>query len=200
MKCAKHLGLITLAVAAVMVFAGTASATILTSPAGTTYTGAIKAESEGNIETVGELGTFGTIKCRKSSFEAKVETHGGTTTVSGRLSNLILAECEAGTPTTPVAEPGSLEIHTDNSEKSDGNGTFTSKGAKFIWHNTAVGTCTYETASTGTDLGTLTGGTPAKLTIGGAVIRVSGTNPFCGSTVTWKAIYKFTSPSALFVD
>jgi hypothetical protein len=199
MKYAKILGLAAMALAALMAFAGTASATTLTSPAGTTYTSTIKAESEGTTELVSELGAFGTIKCKKSTVEGKVEEHGTTVTAGGKISTLTFTECEGGTPTSPVAVPGSLEVHTEGST-SNGNGTLTSKNAKVIVHNTAVGTCEFETSSTGTDLGKLTGGTPAKLVISGVVIRVGGSNPFCGSNSTWKGTYKVTSPSTLLVD
>lgn len=198
MKYAKILGLAAMAIAAMMAFAGTASATILTSPSGTTYTSTIKSSST-NTELVGELGTFSTIKCTSSTVEGKVESHGASVTAGGAISSLTFSGCTGGTPTTPVAQPGSLEVHTEGAS-SNGNGTLTSKSAKVIVHNTAVGTCTFETGSTGDDIGEVTGGTPAVLTISAKVIRVSGTNPFCGSSSTWKGTYTVSSPGTLLVD
>ena len=202
MKYAKILGLAAMAMAALMAFAGTASATQVTSPSGTVYTSTIKSESEGATKLESEFGTFGTIECSESKVEGKVESHGTSVTTVGKISSLTFGGvCHGGTPTSPVAEPGSLEVHTEGSTVN-GNGTLTSSGAKVIVHNTAVGTCTFETSNT--DIGTLTGsnhtGGNATLDINGKVIRVAGTNPFCGSTSTWNGSYKVTTPSTLEVD
>ena len=201
MKHVQIFGLAAMAMAALMALAGTASATQVTSPSGTVYTSTIKAESEGTTDLTGEFGTIGTIGCTESRLETKVESHGTSVTATGRVSSLTFETCMGGLATSPVANPGSLEVHTEGSI-GNGNGTVTSSGAVFVFHETAVGTCTFETSNT--DIGTLTGsnhtGGNATLDIRGTLTRVSGTNPFCGSTSTWNGSYKVTTPSTLEVD
>lgn len=195
MKYAKLLGLAALAAAALMAFAGTAAATTLTSPSGTVYTGEIKAETENG--TTLRSSFIGSIECERSTMRFKVENHGSGVTASGKLAEFTLTGCSSGSPTSPVAKPGSLEIH---STATTGNGTVTWSGAEIIWHNTLVGSCTYATSNT--DIGTLTGsnvtGSNATLDVNSVALRTSGSG-FCGETVTWTASYKITSPSTLEV-
>lgn len=208
MKYAKILVLAAMALAVMMAFAGNASATELTCESGakTACTPTIHAISEGATELVSELGAFGTIKCPESTVEGTVTSHGPSVTAEGAITTLTFGgPCTGGTPTSPVAKPGKLIVHTDSPEKVDGNGTLTSSEAVVVVHNTAVGTCTFETPASGTDIGTVTGsrnngGKTAFLTINGVVIRVGGTNPFCGSTSTWKGKYTVTTPMYLDID
>lgn len=191
----------TVAVAAIAVFvlalnASAATAVSpLTSPSGSYYASTLKAEAEAAITFTGEFGAFGTISCKKSAFEGKIET----TTVgkaSGNLSSMSFAECTGGSPTA-VAKPGSLEIEATSS----GHGTVRSSGLEIIVHNTSVGTCVFKTSNT--DIGTLTDssvtGTNATIDVEGQVSS-SEPNPFCGSTATWKGSYKVTTPNPLYVD
>jgi hypothetical protein len=191
MKYAKMLGLLAVAAAALMAFAGTASATVLTSPSGTTYTSTIKAESEGATSLDG---AFTTVTCNKSTVEGKVESHGAAVTAGGKISSLTFTECNY--PTT-VKAAGSLEIHGLGSS----NGTLTSSGAS-IEIATSVGTCVFTT--TNTDVGTLTGSTTtggnATLDIASAKIPRTGGNFLCGSSGTWTGAYKVTTPATLIVD
>jgi hypothetical protein len=86
-KYIKFLGLAATALTALMAMAGTASATILTSPSGTTYTATIVAENEGTVSTTSVFGGFGALTCKKSAIEAKVAAHGSTVTVTGEVTN-----------------------------------------------------------------------------------------------------------------
>lgn len=195
MKYAKILGLAALALAALMAFAGTASATTLTSPSGTVYTGEIKSESEGSTSLKSSF--IGTVTCSGSTVKGKVESHGTGVTAAGKIAELTFSGCSGGSPTSPVAKPGTLEVHGTT---TTGNGTLTSNGAEVIVHNTLAGTCTFVTSNS--DIGTLTGsnvtGGNATLDISGVAVRTNGSG-FCGESATWSGSYKVTSPSTLEV-
>ncbi|HET7418629.1 MAG TPA: hypothetical protein VFJ61_13485 [Solirubrobacterales bacterium] len=192
MKYAKFLALAATALAALMAFAGVASATTLTSPAGTTFTGTLKASS--SETTLTNSSTIGTIKCTKSEVEGPVTSHGTGKTVFGDVSKLTFTECTNGEPTDPVVKGGTLELHWT----SGSNGTVTSSGAEVIIHKTLVGSCTFKTNNT--DIGQFTGGTPAKLDIESAAIPQESTNFFCPTSATWKGSYTVTSPGTLLAD
>jgi hypothetical protein len=194
MKHVKMLGLVAMALAAFMALAGTASATSLTSPAGTTYTSTIKAEQAETITLTSAFGSFGAISCKKSTVEGSVEGHGASVTVTGKITKLTFTECTGGTPESPVAKPGSLELHTKEAA-SNGNGTLTSKSAVVPVTGTLLGNCTFTTKETGTDIGTLTGSTTTN-----AVLDISAVieSTSCGNG-TWEGKYKVTTPSTLYV-
>jgi hypothetical protein len=193
MKYAKILGLAAMALAALMAMAGTASATTLTSPAGTTYTSTIEASSTNAVLT-GPFG-FGTISCANSTVKGTVSKHGSGVTAGGAISNLTFTSCTGGEVTSPVAKPGSLEVHNISGGT---NGTTTSVSAEVIVHKTLLGTCHFTTSSTGTDIGTLTSsavtGATAKLDIAATIPSAD-----CGSG-TWEGNYTVTTPDNLRVD
>jgi hypothetical protein len=187
----KMLGLGIAAATFLLAFAGTAAATSLTSPAGTIYTGTIKAESEGPTSL---HGTFATVTCGKSVVEGKVEQHGSAITAEGKVSSLTFSECNY--PVT-VKKSGTLVVHS----LENGLGTLTSTGAEIVIH-TSVGECVFTTS--GTPIGTLTDssitGGNATLDIGSVSIpRTGGTMP-CGIRGNWTGSYRVSSPSALYLD
>lgn len=192
MKYAKMLGVAAMALAALMAFAGTASATRVTAPANTLFTGTIKATST-NTELHNSF-TFGTIKCGHSEVEGTVTSHGSGVTAVGSISKLTFTSCTGGEPTSPVTKRGTLEVHYT----SGTNGTATSNGAEVIIHKTLVGTCVFTTSNT--DIGTVTGGKPASLDINSSTINQTGSNPFCPATATWTGNYTVTSPAELLLD
>jgi hypothetical protein len=168
-----------------MVLAGTASATVLTSPEGTTYTGSIVATS-----TNSELdGAFVTVKCGHSEAKGGVESHGGET-VGGKVSSLTFTSCNY---TTTVKQAGTVTVHR--------NGTLTSSGAE-VSIATSVGTCVFTTGSSGpkTDIGNLLEGEPPIYAISSAKIPRTGGNFLCGSSGTWTGSYTITTPSSLWID
>jgi hypothetical protein len=162
----------------------------LTSPAGTTYTGTVIAQSG---QTTLD-GAFTSVSCGESNVEGKLEQHGTGVTVGGKVLSLTFANCNFP---VKVLKPGSLEIHS----LGGGKGTVTSSGAE-ITIQTSVGNCIFTTAST--DIGTLTdtslGGGNATLDLGGAVIPRTGHTALCGETGKWTGSYKVTSPSTLYLD
>lgn len=189
MNYLKMLGLAAVAAAALLAFAGAATANPLTSPEGTAYTSTLKAEST-NLEMHGQ---FITVKCSSSGFEGKIESH-SSTSAEGNLSSFTLSGCNY---VTTVQNPGTLKIHGGETNK----GTVTWSGAQFTMH-TSVGTCVFTTS--GTDIGTITDSSATKghavLDINAAKIPRTGGNFLCGSTGTWTGSYTFTTPSTLYVD
>jgi hypothetical protein len=194
MKYVKILGLAAMALAALMALAGTASATTITSPKGTTYTNTIKAEASSTITLTSVFGGFGAISCKKSTVEGKVESHGAGVTAVGAISSLTYTECS--NPVTVVSK-GTLELHHIAGNEKEA--TLTSKNATITVHETLFGTCNFITSSTGTDIGNVTL-TPS--TGGAAVLDIKAQIPSengCG-TGTWEGTYKAVTPTTLYVD
>lgn len=196
MKISKVLGLLAVTAAALMAFVATASATTLTSPLGTVYTGTIKAHSSHT-----ELhGPFTSVTCSTSEVEGKVEKHGNTTTAGGKISKLTFTGCNFP---VKVLKSGSLEIHPKVHEAAGVlvTGTVTSSGAE-ITIETSIASCIFTTS--GTDVGTFTGsndtGGAAKLDIESAAIPRTGHSIFCGSSGQWTGSYTVTSPNPLYLD
>ncbi|MGN6256685.1 MAG: hypothetical protein ACTHN3_02900 [Solirubrobacterales bacterium] len=194
MKYVKMLGLFALAATALMAFAANASATTLTSPPGTTYTGTIVAESEGET-TLTNTNIGLKVQCPVSKVEGPVQQHGTGVTVKGNITSLTYENCTNGYTVT-VLEAGSLEIHAT----SGGNGTLTSSGAKITIHTPLGFSCTYTTS--GTDIGTLTGKDTehATLDIGSSTISRTADSSLCGTSATWTGSYTVVTPSNLTVD
>jgi hypothetical protein len=198
MSQARMIALIVVAASALMSLAGSASATIFTSPHGTQYAGTIKATSEGRLTFTGP--GFTSVEC-SSHLEATITTQGSTVTASGPVNLLSFTEC--GFPTT-VITTGSLIAHTDVPNEK-GNALLTSKGMEILMH-TSVGTCTYATSFTGegTPIGTLTGststGSTARWDLNSVKLPVIAGPFLCGSSGTWEGSYTFTTPDNLNVD
>jgi hypothetical protein len=191
MKCLKALvGVLAVAGAALVVLGGTASANPLTSPAGTYYSGTLQAEAESTISLTGPFG-FGTVSCKKSTFEAKVESSSVSSAIAS-LSSLTFGECSGG-EVTAVTKPGSLQIE----QVGAGKATVRWSGAEIKIHKTLMGSCTF--TSSNTDIGTLTG---SSITGGNATLDFAGqlsSSNGCG-TATLDGSYKFTTPNPLYVD
>lgn len=191
MNYLKMLGPAVLAAATLMSCLGTASATELTSPVKTTYTGTIVALSA----KTSLHGPFTTVTCNFSTVHGeKVEKHGSGVTAGGKLTGLTFEGCNF--PVTVLNE-GSLEIHASGG----GNGTVTSSGAE-VTIQTSIANCWYVTSNT--DVGTLTGskntGTRAILDINSSAIPRPRHSVFCGSSGTWTGQYEVSTPTYLDVD
>jgi hypothetical protein len=186
MRYVKTLGLLAVAAAALMAFAGTASATALTSPAGTTYTGAVRATSS----STSLHGPFITVSCTHSTAEGKVEAHGASVTAAGKVSGLTFTGCNY--PVT-VKKAGALEVHSGSPSR------VTSSGAEVAIH-TSVGECVFSTVNTAIDIGQFTGGTPARHDIDSVTIPRTGGSFFCGTAGEWTGSYTITTPGTLLLD
>jgi hypothetical protein len=190
-KYVKILGLLVAAVTALLAFAGAASATTLTSPTGTVYTGSISAESEGTT-TLHNSSLGVSVSCSYSTVSGLVQWH-GKGSVSGSISNLTFGGC--GEDSVKVLGNGFLEVWDVGSY----DGTVFSTWADITITDGSTGvSCTYSTG--GTDIGTLQGGASARLTFSGSSIPRKGDSIFCGSTSRWTKSYKVTSPASLYVD
>jgi hypothetical protein len=156
MRTLNILGLAVLAVVVWTIGTGSASATTLTSPAGTTLPlgTELKASNEGAFQVHTPIETR---TCDNSKWSGKVTQQGGASeTVVVELSSLAIDQC-----TSPftffVVKPGRFEIHTDTSS-ADGNGIVTWNNATFTTlQHTIVGTfhCLYHSSTA--PAGTLTG-------------------------------------------
>lgn len=196
MKYVKMLGLAAIAAAALMAFAGPASATILTNGAGAQL--GVGTVIHGNAEgTVTLHPPIGDIECGTSTVGGTIGNAGSaSTTVSGNLSTLTFGNCNA---TVTVLKKGSLEVHTKTAS-ADGNGTLTSNGAE-VTVVFAGFHCIFTTSNT--DIGTVTGSKTkaATLDIEATIPRTGGSSGvFCGSTAQWTGSYAVSSPATLYID
>lgn len=172
-----------------MLLAGSASATNLTSPTGTVATPTIKAASEGHF-VIDSPEFPPKIQCGLA-FEGTVQAHGKNERAVTGLNSLTLTGCTNSWHVT-VVSPGSLEVQWTNSY----NGIVFWTGATF--EATRFGfVCRFSTNET--ELGTITGGSPATVDLEGSLPFHSG-SPLCGSEPEVTGDYKLTSPGSLYVD
>jgi hypothetical protein len=191
MKYLKIMGPLALAAAALMVFAGSASATTLRGPNG---------ESTPTFHMVHE-GTHvilnnpvAKLECNMT-YEASITTHGTGITSGGPMSTLTMTNCTNSWHFTTVA-PGRLEVHY----VSSGVGTLTWSGTTIS--STRFGViCNY--ATNNTHIGTVT---DSSITGGGATVHInaqipihSGSSAFCGTGST-KWTGNFVTTQKLFID
>jgi len=198
MKYVKMLGLAAVAAMALMAFvgAGTASATTLCrtnvttcEPAwdvaqGSTLDASLKSGTSAILETAGGL-----IRdtCTTSTVKGTTTNTSGTT-VSGTVENLTFEGCSVKTQV--LEQDGTLEIAS--------NGEVKAKGFR-VTVEILGESCIY-TAGTGTKLGTLTGGSPATLTVSATIgINAAESGANCAPSSNWTATYTITEPSALWV-
>ena len=190
-----YVKMLAVAAAALMAFAGVASATTVTSPMGTAYTGKIAAEGLGHLTLHAANGI--SVSC-PWSISVNSLTHGSGVTAKGAISTLTVGT--AGMPCTNsdvvhVAVKGSLEIHHIT---GTANGTVTTTGTTVnVTDNTGV-SCGFLTSET--TVGELTGGTPAIIHVRGALIPRHSGSILCGATGTLTGGYKVTSPGTLLID
>lgn len=200
----KMLGLLAIAVAALMALAGSASAAKLTSPTGTQLGAGtvIKATAEKVVYIDGSVD----VSCKNGHIEASVTNaggnHGVTTTVEANLTKLEFTDCA---DTVTVVTLGTLSFHS----LGNNNHTVTSSGLDITvqLHRTVFGFpitthCGY--ATNNTDIGTLTGSSHSSG--GRATLHLSGrlpqttTDGACGSTADLTGSYEVTAPDPLYVD
>lgn len=193
MKHLKILGLGVVAAIALMAFAGTALATIATSPAGTQLPKGtmVKASLVGNAKL---QGAFVTIECKQASGEGVITDAGSSTeTLKGEIFVGSFSECNYP---VHVRKTGTSEVHTEGAS-ANGNGTMTSSGAE-VELTTSVGACIFTTSNT--HLGKVVGGSPASLEINSAKIPRTGGSFLCGSSGTFTSKLTVTSPATLLID
>jgi hypothetical protein len=169
-----------------------ASATVLTSPEGTVLkTGSTIHAVNSGTSTL--TTSFKNIECSESTVQAKTTNESGTT-VSGSVESLTFGKCNCEVKTL---KNGTLSIQWT----SGNNGTLSSSSAEVTTTcSTIFGSvhCIYVTSST--TLGTVTGGSPAKVDISSANLPRLTTNGLCAEKANWDATYEITSPKPLYVD
>ncbi|HEX5988909.1 MAG TPA: hypothetical protein VFY75_01680 [Solirubrobacterales bacterium] len=187
MKYVKMLGLLAVAAASLMAFAGNASASQLTSPSGTIYSGEFKATG-GTIELHGEAFS---VNCKTSSMAGNVTEQGSGITIKIPFS-FQLGSCSF--PVT-ITVSGTLIFHVRIIPPRI---KVTVTGLKFTIHGPFGINCLYEANET--ELGTLTEGTTAKLDIESALIPRTGDSAFCGSFGELTGSLTVNTPDTLLAD
>lgn len=186
MKCLRMFGAVAAIAAAFMAFAGPASATTATSSGGS-FTATIHIVW-GSWEMHGEAFS---VNCRSGTLHMTIHVHGSSVTAAGPVNNTSLSECSF--PIT-VLKSGTVEFHAT----SGGNATVTSTGAELTFHGPFGINCLYKT--TATDIGTLTGGTTAKLDYDSSLIPRTGDSAFCGGNGELTGSGVVSSPDTLIFD
>jgi hypothetical protein len=187
MKNLKVLGLAALATAALMAFAGSASATtVSTTTGGAAATPTIHAVSEGHTKLQNPIAI---IECA-STLEGKVESHGAGIPASGSITNFTLTPCTNSWHKT-TTKLGSLQVHWTSGH----NGVLTSSGVEVQATRFFV-PCNYGTNNT--EVGAITGGNPATIHIKASLPILPGSSELCGGgSFGWTGSYQTTT--ALYV-
>ena len=188
MKNPRMLGLLVMAAASLMAFASSASAApVLTSPAGTDYTGSIEATMTSGTSSVMKAGIEDT--CTESTaigtISSNTEVHA---TGSGGIET---GKC---TQDTKTITPGSLTMNAA--------GEVFTIGSRVEVKVTSLGISCFYGAETGSvKIGTFTGGTPAHLDVSTTTLqRESGSNTFfCAAAASYTSQYTVTKPTSLFL-
>jgi len=200
MKFLKVVSVAALAVAALMAFASSVSATAITV---TTEDGTLDTVNKGVAVITAELSEgeailkssfIGEVKCKKSSASPKSTNLGSATeTIVATAEGLSFSECNG---VVTVLKHGTLEIHTDPNDVSPNffNGTVTSTGAEVTVELAGLH-CIFSTSNT--HVGTITGTHTGHVTLtaaSAAIPRTGGrSGAFCGSSATWNAKYTVTT-------
>jgi len=203
MKYARIFGLAAFAAMALTVFvgAGPASATVLCKEAATSgcpdhYTAgtAIHITLTSGTTLVFES-SGGTVldTCTESTIKSKTGNTGGSSeTVKGDIEALTWGSC---TRTTTTLSVGSLEFHHIPETT---NATLTATGSTEFTIDTIFGSCIYGSGPA-LDLGTVTGGNPATISINTNLPKISG-NFACPTFWRMTANYTFTAPKPLYIS
>lgn len=182
-----------LAVVVSMVLAGSASATTLTSPAGTAYTGAVKAQS-GDVVIQNGSNSY---TCTGSQLGWETKSHGANP-VQAAITSFTLEKCSEKTTVT-VAQKGGFEILPLSF------GYYPIRWAGFeitTAQHLLFGTvhCTFKGEPPGYEFGGLTpsfAGQTAVIHVAATLPRASGP---CGKSIKLIAEYVVSSPHYLGID
>jgi len=192
MKHLKMLGLFAMAAAALMAFAGSASAQTFTAPAGTEYTSTIDATLEGSALL---KAGFAEITCTTGTVAGTITTNNNTEAsgpITGPKSGVSFSNCKEGQTVDTLSSVGNLTI-LKSTKAVSGTG---------VEVTTAVGgvSCVYGLGATATSLGTATNtASGVTLAISAKLPKISG-GFLCASPATWTANYIVTSPEGSVLD
>ncbi len=146
--------------------------------------------------TEGGKATEYTVACESSNFATKT-TSADIWPLSSELTSLTFSECGGTCAVTALKLPYAANFNASGS----GNGGFEmvqgGGGAPPRLQVNCIGAykCTYETSLT---YGSVTGGAPAKMVVGGTMTtRVAAeSDEKCGAQLPWEGKYEFTKPEA----
>lgn len=205
MKHLKTLVLAALAATLLMIAtAGSASATVLCSvaqnpcPAGSVWpaTSMDWSLKSGTTARFTNTGNEPLDSCSGSTLKGTLFNGSSTATASASVNTSELTWSSCSFPTTTISG-GSLQIHNQTGTT---NGTVTGSEFAVTMNTLLFGSCVY-TVSEGTDIGTITAGSSATLTVNALVKRGSGSNVVCPETGKWTGEYKLTAPiTSLLVE
>jgi len=189
MKNLKMLGLVVMAAASMMAFAGSASAATFTSPTGTEYTGAVDATLEGSALL---KAGFAEDTCTESTAAGEITTNNDTH-AAGPFTIIAFVKCSLTTHV--LSSTGTLTIAKSNTAVS-GTGVEVTVSA--------LGTSCVYGLGAGTALGTATntsvgGVDKVTLAIKASLSKISG-GFACANPASWTANYIVTTPTSSFVD
>lgn len=207
MKYVKRLGLAAVAAAALMAFVGssTASATVLckvegtgtttgtTCPSGFAYPAGTQIRTSLVTGTILRLETeYKTIECKKSEISSETNAEEAEE-ITGPEGTFTDSECNCE---VKVLKAGTIRTRWISGTH---NGTLLTTGSETTTTcSTIFGNvhCIYITNNT--DIGTRTGGSPAKDDIHVETLLLS-TNSLCAKRALWIAEYEVTSPKPLYI-
>ena len=190
-------GLVAMGVAALAMMAATASASTITSPAGTHYTSLVRADSEGEHVRIHRF-PFSVVTCEFSRIEWQVEKGIGIfTTARGPVTHFSLGFCSQS---VTILKKGTIEVH----KGGWGSGEYdliTWTGAELT-----IGGCTYrfgvkpgETVAMGALTNSSSTGATATIDMASNTIPTV-TYPGCGIGMEMTGIYEISTPDYLDVD
>lgn len=187
MKHMKIIGLLVLAAALLMAFTNSASAApVLTSPAGTEYTG--------EVDATLKVGTTLSISAGISQTCTTATTRGNLTINNGhaRWTNSTTTYGTAATPCTKT-----MKVIKNGADTVGDKGEVISSEDELTIFDIGV-SCIYGGA-TGTNMGTLTGGSPAVIDVSTTEWpKISG-GFLCSSKATVTGTWVVTTPSQTFI-
>lgn len=189
MKHLKTFCLVAVATGALLAFAGTASATYVT----TTTGGSVATPTFHLVNEGGHIrftNPIANIDC-SSTIEGNIESHGAFLPAVGNVFHFTFTGCTNIWHVTTVSF-GKLSIYWTSGH----NGELRSTGAKIDATRFGV-TCVYETSNT--KLGTITGGKPARVHIEGSIpINDFESSDLCGTSNS-NLSGKYESTSELYI-
>jgi hypothetical protein len=192
MKHLKMLGLFAMAAAALMAFAGSASAQTLTAPTGTEYTGALSASLEGSALL---KAGFAEITCTSGTVSGSVTTN-SSTEASGSITAVSFSNCKEGQTVDTLNNNGTLTI-LKSTKAVTGTGVEVTTAVAGV-------SCVYGLGATATSLGNATntsvsGVDKVTLDVSAKLPKISG-GFLCASPASWTANYVVTNPTSSFLD
>jgi hypothetical protein len=192
MKHLKMLSLFAMAAAALLAFAGSASAQTLTSPTGTEYTGLVTESFEGSMLL---KAGFAEITCTGGTLNSTITTN-NSTEASGVITKISFSGCKEGQTFDTLNNNGTLTI-LKSTHAVSGTGT--------EWTTAVAGvSCVYGFGSTATSLGTATNTVVAGVDIvttdtSAKLPKISG-GFLCASPASMTGNWVITSPATSFLD